>query len=59
VKNTTPLLHISANYATNNRLNNAKNTKYSFGAKTAIALFIFFSVAVFSFTVWTALGGEL
>jgi len=34
-------------------------TKYSFGAKTAIALFIIFSVAVISFSVWTALGGEL
>jgi hypothetical protein len=34
-------------------------TKYSFGAKTAIALFIIFSLAVISLSVWTVLGSEL
>jgi hypothetical protein len=34
-------------------------TKYSFGAKTAIVLFIIFSLAVISFSVWTVLGSEL
>ena len=35
------------------------NTKYSFSAKTTIALFIIFFVTVICFSVWTALGGEL
>jgi len=34
-------------------------TKYSFGAKSAIWLFITSSAAVLSFTVWITLGGEL
>tara|TARA_B110000967_G_C18856603_1_gene547606 strand:- start:1021 stop:1137 length:117 start_codon:yes stop_codon:yes gene_type:complete len=34
-------------------------TKYTFGAKTAIALFIIFSLVTISFSVWTVLGSEL
>ena len=35
------------------------NTKYSFSAKTTIALFIIFFVTAICYSVWTALGGEL
>ena len=36
-----------------------KTTRYSFGAKVAITLFLILFVATFSFAVWTAIGGEV